>query len=174
MIVLETERLLFRDHIPADFEPYCEMEADPVYRAPQRVHPRAELERSFWESVLPPKAMGLLATVFKPDERYIGRCGLYPHRNDQGEIIAGEAVLAFYLARPYWGRGLASEAGRAFVDYGFTKLGLTRIVASASVENVGSNRAILNSGLVFTHSGGREHGGPGWNAYEARKPLAAT
>jgi len=65
--VLETDRLLFRQHIAADWEGFCEMESDPVYRLPQRVHPQAELERSFWESVLPPKPMGLLATVFKPE-----------------------------------------------------------------------------------------------------------
>ena len=47
MIVIETERLLFRDHVEADLEPFCEMESDADYRRPQKVHPRAELERSF-------------------------------------------------------------------------------------------------------------------------------
>ncbi|HEX7862879.1 MAG TPA: GNAT family N-acetyltransferase [Verrucomicrobiae bacterium] len=115
MTILQTNRLLFRNHIPADLEPYCEIESDPVYRSPQKVHPRTELERSFRESVSPPKPMGLLATVFKPDDKYIGRCGLYPRRGDDGNVIPGEAVLAFYFARPYWGRGLATEAGRAFI-----------------------------------------------------------
>lgn len=172
MSILETDRLLFRHHIALDLEPYCEMESDALYRAPQRVHPRSELERSFRESVAPPKAMGLLATVFKPDGRYIGRCGLYPNRDDRGQIIPGEGVLAFYLARPYWGRGLASEAGLAFVRYGFTELGLTKIVAGASVNNIASNRAIQNAGLVYAHSGGGENGGERWHEYELRKPLA--
>src|SRR5215475_8979377 len=90
MHVLETERLLFRDHEDADMEPYCEMESDVEYRAPQRVHPREELERSFREGWLPPKPMGLLATIYKPEGRYIGRCGLYPCRGDDGEVIPGE------------------------------------------------------------------------------------
>ena len=34
MHVLETERLLFRNHEDADMEPYCEMESGPEYRAP--------------------------------------------------------------------------------------------------------------------------------------------
>jgi [ribosomal protein S5]-alanine N-acetyltransferase len=167
--IFETDRLLFRHHIAADLEPYCEMESDPLYRFPQRVHPRAELERSFRESALPPKPMGLLATVFKPEGRYVGRCGLYPHRGDDGQIIPGEAVLAFYLARPYWGRGLATEAGRAFVKHGFDTLGLSRIVAGANVNNLASNRAIQKSGLIYTHSGGGENGGDRWHAYELRK-----
>jgi ribosomal-protein-alanine N-acetyltransferase len=171
--ILETARLGFRHHIPADLEPHCEMESDALYRAPQRVHPRAELERSFREAWLPEKPMGLLATVLKAEGRYIGRCGLYPNRNDDGNLVPNEAVLAFYIARPYWGRGLASEAGRAFVKYGFERLRLSRIVAGANVNNLASNRAILNSGLVFTHSGGGETGGAFWNAYEA-KNMAAT
>lgn len=93
MIRLETERLLFRDHEPADLEPYCEMESDPAYRWPQKVHPRAELERSFREAWLLPKPMGLLATVHKPDGRYIGRCGLYPLRTEEGIVVPGEAQL---------------------------------------------------------------------------------
>ena len=145
------------------------MESDPVYRHPQKVHPRGELERSFRESVLPPKAMGLLATVLKSEERYIGRCGLYPHRDDQGQIVPHEAVLAFYLARPYWGRGLATEAGRAFVAYGFSNFGLSRIVAGANVNNVASIRAIERSGLIYTHSGGGENGGDRWKAFELRR-----
>lgn len=32
MIVLETERLLFRDHGPEDLERFCAMEADPEVR----------------------------------------------------------------------------------------------------------------------------------------------
>ena len=42
MSVIETERLLFRDHEPGDLIPFCEMESDPEYRRPQVVHPRAE------------------------------------------------------------------------------------------------------------------------------------
>jgi RimJ/RimL family protein N-acetyltransferase len=144
------------------------MESDAIYRSPQRVHPRSELERSFWEAVLPAKEMGLLATVLRSEGKYIGRCGLYPHRDDGGDIVPGEGVLAFYLARPYWSRGLASEAGRAFVEYGLKTLKLNRIVAGASRANVASNRSIQNSGLSFSHSGGGEDGGPGWNAYEIR------
>ncbi len=43
------------------------------------------------------------------------------------------ASLGYYLARPYWGRGLASEASRAFIETAFTQLGLDRV--QADVEN---------------------------------------
>ncbi len=146
------------------------MDMDPGFRAPFAALTRDEAERSFGNALMPHKELGLLATVYKPEGRYIGRCGLYPHRDDDTHaVIPGEAVLAFYLARPYWGRGLASEAGRAFVAYGFEVLSLQRIVAGAAVENLASNRALQNAGLRHTHSGGEgPDGGPRWHAYEIR------
>jgi ribosomal-protein-alanine N-acetyltransferase len=164
MVRLETDRLLFRDHEPDDLEAYCAMESDPLYRAPQRVHPRAELERSFRDVWLVPKPLALRATVFKPDNRYIGRCGLYPFRNESDAIVAGEAVLAFYLARDYWGRGIASEAGRAFVRHGFETLGLRKIHAGMNAENMASIRVIEKLGFTRVRSG--EGGGNRWHDYE--------
>jgi ribosomal-protein-alanine N-acetyltransferase len=112
--------------------------------------------------------MGLLATVFKPDGRYIGRCGLYPHRGEDDVIVPGEAQIAFYLARPYWGRGLATEAGLAFVRHGFGELGLTRIEAGINARNLGSLRVIEKLGFVRIRSG--EGGGSSWHLYEMRRP----
>lgn len=166
MNVLETQRLLFREHEPGDWDAFCAMESDAEYRLPQVVHPRTELERSFREAWLKPKAMGLMAKVYKPDSRYIGRCGLYPLRDDEGQLVPGEANLAYYLARSYWGRGLATEAGRAFVQNGFEQFGLSRIVAGMNTENLASIRVAEKLGFVRVRSG--EGGGSRWHEYELR------
>ena len=51
MIVLETERLLFRDHEPGDLELYCAMEADPEVRRYVGGAPRpAKRRRSGFET----------------------------------------------------------------------------------------------------------------------------
>jgi ribosomal-protein-alanine N-acetyltransferase len=165
--LLETERLVFRHHEEADLDAYCEMMADPEFRRLSGGPPlsREEAERSFREAWLPPKPLGLLATVFKPEGRYIGRCGLYPHRGEGDVVIAGEAVLAYYLARPYWGRGLATEAGRAFIAYGFGERGLSRIVAGANTNNRASNRVLEKLGFARVRSGSGEHQ---WHEYELR------
>jgi RimJ/RimL family protein N-acetyltransferase len=174
MVWLETERLLFRDHVPGDLEAYCSMESDPLYRSPQSVHPRAEPERSFREVRLISTPLALRATVFKPENRYIGRCGLYPFRNESDAIVAGEAVLAFYLAREYWGRGLATEAGRAFVDHGFATLWLRKIHAGMNAENAASIRVIGKLGFTRVRSG--EGGGNRWHDYELinKRPLISS
>ena len=160
---------MFRDHEPDDIEPYCAMESDPLYRAHQTVHPREELERSFRQTWLPRKEMGLLATVFKEDVRYIGRTGLYPHRTEGGVIVPQEATLAFYLARPYWGRGIASEAGAAFVEHGFRDLGLLKIHAGMNTANKASIRVIEKLGFTWVRSGGNAV--TQWHDYELVNPL---
>jgi len=168
MVRLESARLVFRDHEPADLEPYCAIESDPVYRAHQPVHPRDELERSFQQAWLPRKEMGLLATVFKDDGRYIGRTGLYPFRTDEGVIVPNEATLAFYLARPYWGRGLATEAGRAFIEHGFRNLGIEKIHAGLNASNKASQRVIEKLGFTWARSGGDAT--TEWHDYELLAP----
>ena len=87
----------------------------------------------------------------------MGRCGLYPHLNSSGEIVAGEAALSFYLARAHWGHGLASEAAAAFVEFGWRQLQLFRIVATVQVGNAASVRIMEKLGfeLLATEVGQR-------------------
>jgi ribosomal-protein-alanine N-acetyltransferase len=170
LVRLETERLLFRDHEPGDLEPYCEIESDPDYRSPQVVLAREELERSFRQTWLRPKELGLYATVFKPEGRYIGRCGLYPFRNAQDEIQPNEAFIAFYIARPYWGRGIATEAGKAWIAHAFGKLGITRIEAGINAQNIASLRVVEKLGFQWIRSGGDEN--TRWHDFELRNPDA--
>jgi RimJ/RimL family protein N-acetyltransferase len=150
MIVLETERLLFRAHTEDDLEAFCALEADPQVRRFVGGSPRSRerAERKFRDSFLVPIAdrLGLWATVFKPDDRYIGYCGVYPHFGVEGPI-PGEGALGYTLARAYWGRGLATEAARGFVDFGFEDLHLRRIVAMVEVGNGASAHVLEKLGF---------------------------
>jgi ribosomal-protein-alanine N-acetyltransferase len=95
------------------------------------------------------------ATVFKPDGRYIGRCGVYPHFNHDGKPVPDEASLGLYIAKEYWGRGFATEAGSAFVQFGFDELKLNRIVTMIDTRNDVSVNVIKKLGfeLVETETG---------------------
>jgi len=155
MFVLESERLLFREHQPGDMEAYCTLEADPEVRryvggAPR---PHEVAARKFRDTLLKnaSRELALRATIFKPEGRYIGYSGLYPNFRPGGSV-PGEAVLAFCFAREYWGRGLATEAGRAFVNFGFDQLRLKRIVAVAEVGNAASIRVLEKLGFVYTET----------------------
>jgi ribosomal-protein-alanine N-acetyltransferase len=158
--ILESERLLFRQHILADLDAYCAMEADPDFRRYVGGRPRSreEAEKRFKGSLEPIKdRLAMWATVFKPEGNYIGRCGIYPHFNADGKPIPGEASLGLYIAKEHWGRGFATEAGHAFIKFGFNELRLNRIVTMIDTRNDASVKVIEKLGFELTST---ETGGP--------------
>ncbi len=57
--------------------------------------------------------------------------------------------LGYWIGRPYWGRGYASEAVKKMVVVAFNRLGLHRVWAGVLPENEASIRVMEKSGLVF-------------------------
>ena len=171
MIFLASERLLFRSHEAADLDAFCAMEADAEVRRYVGGAPRTReaAEQRFWEGVMQPveDRLAMWATVLKADGRYVGRCGLYPKFKEEGRV-AGEAVLGFYLAREFWGQGFATEAGRAFVDFGFDELKLGRIVTAVEVGNKASIRVLEKLGFVVA---GHERGPRSFFHFELSRPV---
>jgi ribosomal-protein-alanine N-acetyltransferase len=86
---------------------------------------------------------GIWAIDHKADRRLIGWCGL------QVLEKTPEVEVAYLLAKEYWNQGLATEAARAAVEYGFNGLNLKRIVAIARPENVGSYRVMEKIGMKY-------------------------
>lgn len=147
MLSLETPRLLFRSHHIEDEEAFIAMHTDPEVR--RYVGGRAwsiyESVKRFRSGYLgnPSETYGLWATVFKEDGKYIGCCGLSAPGNDQRKY------LAYYFARPYWGRGLASEASKAFLDFGFNRLQLPSIFADVEKGHAISEHILQKFGFQF-------------------------
>jgi len=57
------------------------------------------------------------------------------------------AELGYWIGVPYWGKGYATEAARAVVEYGFGTLGLHRIFASHFANNPASARVLRKIGM---------------------------
>ena len=67
------------------------------------------------------------------------------------ELGHERAELGYWIGVPYWGRGYATEAAGAMVEYGFNELGLNRIHAHHLARNPASGRVLEKAGL--THEG---------------------
>ena len=79
----------------------------------------------------------------KPDRNLIGFCGVgFWHDTKEPEI-------GWWLARPCWGRGLATEAAVPALRYAFERVRLSRIVSIAMPENIASTRIMQKLGLEF-------------------------
>ena len=74
--------------------------------------------------------------------RIVGACGL-------GRRPSGAVELGYWIARPYWGQGFATEAGTALVEIART-LKLPRLEASHFVDNPASGRVLEKLGFMPT------------------------
>jgi ribosomal-protein-alanine N-acetyltransferase len=79
----------------------------------------------------------------QPARRLIGHCGLQPLENTP------EIEVAYALAKAYWGQGLATEAARAMLRFGFEQMRLERIVAIALQANIASQRVMQKLGMKY-------------------------
>ncbi|MDD4081049.1 MAG: GNAT family N-acetyltransferase [Eubacteriales bacterium] len=56
--------------------------------------------------------------------------------------------VGFSMARPYWGRGLMTEALEAFLRYAFLDLGLNRVEGQYDLLNPASGRVMEKAGMI--------------------------
>lgn len=59
------------------------------------------------------------------------------------------AELGYWVGRPYWGHGYATEAVDAILEYGFTTLALNRIQATHLIRNPASGRVMQKAGMLY-------------------------
>ena len=57
------------------------------------------------------------------------------------------AEMGYWLAEPYWGKGIMTETVSKFSEYGFERLGLIRIYAEPYAHNAGSCRVLEKAGF---------------------------
>ena len=160
MVILETERLIFRRLLPSDLEDLFALYSDPEVR---RYFPEGTLtyketkeELEWFLNGHPDNpALGLWATILKETNQFIGRCGLLPWTIDQRP----EVEVAYMLAKAYWGQGIGTEAARAILYYGFERLQLSRLICLIDRENQASIKVARNIGMTFEKEG-RDDKGP--------------
>jgi ribosomal-protein-alanine N-acetyltransferase len=89
--------------------------------------------------------------IDKNTKEMIGFCGLQPMVDTQ------HIEIGWWLARAWWGKGLATEAAREAMRDAFERAGLRRIVAVAQPENLASIHVMEKLGMRFeretTHRG---------------------
>jgi ribosomal-protein-alanine N-acetyltransferase len=65
--------------------------------------------------------------------------------------------VGWRLAGQFWGQGLAAEAARASIQFGFEELRLAEVVAHASVRNARSRRLMAKLGMSHDSAGDFDH-----------------
>lgn len=142
---LTTERLRLRRPGPADAEALAAIANDwgIASNLATMPHPYGIKEaEAFIHRVGPLQkpAIALFITT-RADDRLIGCCSL---RAREG---GGEHYIGYWLGRAFWGRGFATEAVHALVDFAFAGAKLERLHVSCRVTNASSRRVIHKSGF---------------------------
>lgn len=86
-----------------------------------------------------PAFLLMLRTMAAP--RLIGGCGL--------GNFEGNAELGYWIARPYWGLGFATEASRAVINIA-KSIGHNKLVASHFTDNPASGKVLRKLGFQNT------------------------
>ena len=87
-------------------------------------------------------APGTFAIALRDGGKVIGTIGFMWVQRDNRS-----AEVGYSLSRAYWNRGYMSEALRAVLDFGFTKLNLNRIEAQHECDNPASGHVMKNAGM---------------------------
>lgn len=157
-IAIETERLHLRPWRDEDLEPFARLCADPrvmeffpatltrgesdAFAARIRAH-FAERGYGLWAAELPGIAP------------FIGFIGLQWATFPAPFTPALE--VGFRLAAEHWGRGYATEGGRAAVRFALERAAVDEVVSFTAAVNLRSQRVIEKIGLVRDPGGDFEH-----------------
>ena len=140
-LVFETKRLLLRRFTIDDAGLIFQLNKDPeVVR--YTLDPMYSIEQAtaVLENVIIPQYAlnnyGRWAVHEKSNLNFIGWCGL-KYRPELNEVDLG-----YRFQKNAWGKGYATEAAFASLQYGFNNIGLSRIVGRALPENLASIRVL--------------------------------
>ena len=100
----------------------------------------------------------IFAIVLKDDATLVGAMGLIVNRDHEN------AELGYWIGKPYWNQGYATEAAQAVVDYAFTALRLRRVFAHHFSRNVASGRVLKKIGMH--HEGRLRQHVKKWDRFE--------
>ncbi len=145
---IKTARLTLRGFAPDDVDRLAAILGDPeVMRYMPGGKPWSrEKSEAIWQNILDhweQYGFGWWAVVCNADAELIGWCGL----TYLDEL--SETEVAYLLDKPYWGRGFATQAARASLNYGFEQRNLDRIIALAHIENGASRRVMEKIGMAY-------------------------
>ncbi|WP_352995357.1 GNAT family N-acetyltransferase [Mesorhizobium sp. M0904] len=155
---LQTPRLDFRRWSYDDVELASQMHADTnVMQHLTRLTDRNQVEAWVHDQVEHHRQHGYGVWILeeKGTGAFVGYCGLSTVSYQAHFTPAVE--ISWILKPEFWGKGLATEAAEAVIADGFERLGLVKIVATASVANANSLQVMRRLGMSHDARDNFEH-----------------
>ena len=131
-----------REHAPAiqRYASHADVAATTLIPHP---YPEDGAVRFVEDLVLPGRAAGTqFAFVIVAEGEVVGHISVKDVNEERGE-----AEIGYWIGRPFWGQGYASEAVRLVVAFAFEDLGLRRLYAHVLAHNPASGRVLEKAGF---------------------------
>ena len=149
--IIETDRLILRPFTMDDVQDSYDVNLDPEvtrYTNDGGVKTYDEIHEIIGNVVngdYEKYNYGRFATVWKETNEFIGFSGLkYLPEYD-------EVDLGYRFRKRFWGMGIATESGKASLEFGFRVLGLDEIVGFVLPDNTASSHVLKKLGFKYSH-----------------------
>ena len=174
-LVIETERLLLREFLPSDAEAYFEMDKNPevhkyLWQKPyvkiEEVHENITMVRQQYLD----NKIGRFSTILKETGELIGWTGI---KYVTGHVENGNTNFYDYgyrLNEKFWNKGYATEASKAWLDYGFNEMKINKMNAYTHYENGASNHILQKIGMKFIEDY-TDNNGVMWKWWQMENPT---
>lgn len=148
-VIMETERLTFRPWLESDAEVLFKYASDPDVgpRAGWSPHKSVEESLQIIREVFASEHMWAL--VLKETNEPIGCIGYFTSAESNIGIGADDAEAGYWIAKPYWNRGLCTEALQEMMRYCRRK-GFAKLWADCFVDNPPSAKVMQKCGFIDT------------------------
>jgi ribosomal-protein-alanine N-acetyltransferase len=169
---LETERLILRAFLPTDDAGMFELDSNPEVHRFLGNKPVTHIDesRGYIENVrqqYTDNGIGRWSVILKDTNEFIGWSGIKLIKetiNDHQNFYE----IGYRFIQKHWGKGYATEAGLAFVDYAFNEMKVEKLHAYADAGNKGSRNILEKLGMHYVNS--FEYDGEEEVWYEMRNP----
>lgn len=153
---IETERLILRELQLSDADGMFELDSNPNVHLFLGNRPVKHIEESieYIENIQKQYqnyGIGRWAVILKETNEFIGWSGI-KYITDEINKHQNFYELGYRFIEEHWGKGYASEAGKAFVDYAFKELKAQALYAYADAGNESSRKILEKLGFHFVNS----------------------
>lgn len=147
-IILETERLILREMVEADFPLLCKhlQDADVMY-AFEHAYSDAEVQQGLEKQFrrYAQYGFGVWAVILKESGELIGQCGLSMQPCEDGELLE----IGYIFQKEHWHKGYATEAAIACREYAFNELNADEVFSLIRDTNIASQNVAERNGMTI-------------------------
>ena len=149
---LETSRLILRSWKDSDLKPFYALNSNPEvmrYFPHGLTQLQSDALAQKFQTLIDIQGWGFWAVELKQTGEFIGFIGL--HRQPDQFTFSPCTEIGWRLKQKFWGKGFATEAAIACLDFAFNLLHLNAVVAFTTQQNSKSQAVMQRLGMQFQH-----------------------